>query len=519
MVAGEWTTRRVAWALVALGLFAHTPGSAWAERDPFEAADVLAREGRPLEAMGVIRDQFLVLDDKEEIALGHKLLGDLFFKSLKRSGLAIEQYRLSLKAAPKGRTAMGASFLIGMIHFEESAFEESVRELRAYLKEYPDGDQADAANDLIRAAEHALKTDRSAPPFMQPPVSSKGIKGMIPLITGADALEIRIEATVEVLLQDGRRLLIEASPIKVGVENRSLVLNGRSLLVDRLKISPGEGEPITLDGIEVDGAVQIIADREVLDAFQRFDEDRVLRERLSREVGADWPVEAAKAQAVLFRTFLRYRMACGAELPRIPPSITEEAAVDAVSTLVDKALKGTGHEVLLYKGEPIHAVYHRNSGGRVASAGEAWGVDIAYLPAKDDPHSAEGEGPVWRRDFTSDEIVENLGPLAGKLGGLVDVQVNGRSVSGRALGIKLTGASGEVELRAGYFASLMGEGEIASTVFTITRSDGRFAFAGRGAGHGVGMSQDGARAMAAGGLGYAEILGFYYPGTAIGKVD
>ena len=521
MVVGEWTMRSVAWTLLTLGLFALSPGSAGADYGPFEAAETLVREGRPLEAMGVIRDQFLILDDLEEIALGHKLLGDIFFKFMKRGEQAIEQYRLSLKATPKGRAAMRASFMIGMIHFEQSEFEQSLRDLRAYLKDYPDGDQTGAASDLIRAAEHALQTGRRAVPFMRPPVSSKGIKGMIYLVRGAKAVEIRIESTVEVLLQDGRRLIVKASPIKVGVENRSLILNGQRLLLDRLKVKPGDGDLLVLDGIEVGGTVQIIADREVLNVFQRFDEDLALRERLIREVGPDWPVEAVKAQVVLLRTALRYRMACGAELPRtLPPtSDAKEEAADTVSALVGKALKETGHEVLLYEGEPVHAVYHRNSGGRLASAGEVWGVDIAYLSTGPDPHSGEGDEPTWRHGFALEEITEKLGALAGKLGGLEDVRVRGRSGSGRAAGIKLTGGAGAIEMRAGHFASLVGQGSIESTLFTIERAEGRLTFAGRGAGHGVGMSQDGARAMAAGGAAYAEILGFYYPGTAIGTID
>ena len=38
-------------------------------------------------------------------------------------------------------------------------------------------------------------------------------------------------------------------------------------------------------------------------------------------------------------------------------------------------------------------------------------------------------------------------------------------------------------------------------------------------GHGVGMSQRGAKAMAQAGKNYREILAFYYPGTEISTID
>ena len=41
---------------------------------------------------------------------------------------------------------------------------------------------------------------------------------------------------------------------------------------------------------------------------------------------------------------------------------------------------------------------------------------------------------------------------------------------------------------------------------------------GDGWGHGVGMSQYGARALAASGYAYWQILGFYYPGTALQRL-
>jgi len=53
------------------------------------------------------------------------------------------------------------------------------------------------------------------------------------------------------------------------------------------------------------------------------------------------------------------------------------------------------------------------------------------------------------------------------------------------------------------------------TPFTIPLVDGHFVFHGRGWGHGVGLSQWGAHALAMAGWRADRILQHYYPGTMI----
>jgi stage II sporulation protein D len=52
-------------------------------------------------------------------------------------------------------------------------------------------------------------------------------------------------------------------------------------------------------------------------------------------------------------------------------------------------------------------------------------------------------------------------------------------------------------------------------LFELRETDDGFVFVGSGSGHGVGMSQWGARAMARGGMGYQEILRTFYPGARL----
>jgi stage II sporulation protein D len=59
---------------------------------------------------------------------------------------------------------------------------------------------------------------------------------------------------------------------------------------------------------------------------------------------------------------------------------------------------------------------------------------------------------------------------------------------------------------------------LKSTWFDARRQGDRYVFNGRGFGHGVGLSQWGAHAMAEQGSDYREILRFYYTGVEIEPV-
>ncbi len=58
---------------------------------------------------------------------------------------------------------------------------------------------------------------------------------------------------------------------------------------------------------------------------------------------------------------------------------------------------------------------------------------------------------------------------------------------------------------------------LRSTAFSLEYSEGQFVFSVTGFGHGVGMSQYGAKVMAREGADYRQILAHYYPGTELRK--
>jgi len=60
---------------------------------------------------------------------------------------------------------------------------------------------------------------------------------------------------------------------------------------------------------------------------------------------------------------------------------------------------------------------------------------------------------------------------------------------------------------------------LRSTLFVVNQTGERFEISGRGYGHGLGMSQWGARNLANQGVNYQQILSHYYPNAILSQLQ
>ena len=90
------------------------------------------------------------------------------------------------------------------------------------------------------------------------------------------------------------------------------------------------------------------------------------------------------------------------------------------------------------------------------------------------------------------------------------IEVLSRNESGRISSIRV----GNQSYTGVQFRNLLG---LRSTDFDIEIQDGKILITTRGYGHGVGMSQYGAKGMAEAGYSCLQILSHYYPGTLVIK--
>lgn len=263
--------------------------------------------------------------------------------------------------------------------------------------------------------------------------------------------------------------------------------------------------------------------------------DEYLYGVVSSEMPANYEAEALKAQAVVARTYTIYQIinnngkhenaeicddsnCCQAWISkqdRLEKWEAEEAE-ENWNKIVD-AVDSTKGEIITYNGVPINAFFHANSGGITESSLNIWGeVDYPYLK------SVETSGEEGYTQYKSEVILtkeELLNKLKTKYEDCsIDfsnqdcIQILEYTTSGRVKTIKF----GNTEIAGTEARTLL---ELKSTNFTFKIDGENIIFSVIGYGHGVGMSQTGADALAKEGLKYDEIIKHFYTDVEIIDVN
>ncbi|MFQ5353873.1 MAG: SpoIID/LytB domain-containing protein [Thermodesulfobacteriota bacterium] len=311
--------------------------------------------------------------------------------------------------------------------------------------------------------------------------------------------------------------------------SEKVLLNGRETALP-LTLGSMPGFFIYLNKRPYRGSLIIHADPDSSDGLLVVDEldiEEYIAGIINYEISSAWPREAVKAQVVAARTYVLYRMERALPGPydiegSTSGQVYRGAAAEDDASL--DAVRECGGEVLLYDNKPALTVYHSNGGGRTDAAADIWSGGKAgeypYLRSVPSPHDGDAD-PRYRWDFAipapiftrvlQGEGFEVSRPKRVTLGDI--------TTGGRVRRVQITDDHGKtLTLRGEELRRLLGYSNLRSAVFTVRRRRGVFVFKGRGSGHGVGMSQWGARGMAESRSSYREILRHYYPGARLKKL-
>lgn len=267
--------------------------------------------------------------------------------------------------------------------------------------------------------------------------------------------------------------------------------------------------------------------------------EEYLKGVVTKEMGSGWPLEALKAQAVASRTYtissLKRHEKLGFDLCNTT-DCQVYAGMDSEKPVSNQAVDETKGLVMTYGAKPINAVFHSNSGGRTESAQNIWGGKVPYLVGVEDPYSSAMSFSKWEKSYSISEFSNILAKSGYALGTVMDFQVTSFSENGRAVNVSVIGSNGKkVDFKRENLRAILGSTAFRSIWYdvtfergavgnTVSRSEGastdpdngdRIVFRGRGYGHGVGMSQWGAKGMAEQRFGFADILTHYYTGIVI----
>jgi SpoIID/LytB domain protein len=183
-----------------------------------------------------------------------------------------------------------------------------------------------------------------------------------------------------------------------------------------------------------------------------------------------------------------------------------------------RATMATAGRVLTLGGRPVEIFYSASCGGQSESAVNVWpgAGQFSYLKSvRDDVH--EDDMP-WVLDVTLDEIRQALARAGFGGERLRDIQIDGRTSSGRVARLRLPGLKPDA-IAGDPFRMAIGARMLRSTAFSMTRSGDEVHFTGVGYGHGVGMCVIGAGKRARRGESVEAILAQYYPALTLSPLD
>jgi len=317
-------------------------------------------------------------------------------------------------------------------------------------------------------------------------------------------------------------LLTNGKTTTVTVKDGKLAINGKPINGTMFDLSQTEKgvSRVLVNGKPYRGTIRIDLHGSSFTVVNVVPTEDYLAGVLPKEMSSGWPQEAQKAQAVAARTFALHSRGrhkdAGYDLCTSThcQSYGGIAGEEQGSTA---AIDATYGEVLMYQGQLIDAVFHTDSGGMTDRSEDVWGTEVPYLrPAKE----VETNTQPWKRTWTSDVFAAKLARKKdiGKLQRItlspltVGKSAADRSASGRVKSATFFGTKGTLRLTGNDLRSIFG---LSSTLFDLKLSGSTVTANGYGAGHGLGLSQWGARAFAAKGMKYQDILSHYYAGTTL----
>ena len=344
----------------------------------------------------------------------------------------------------------------------------------------------------------------------------------------------KAEGTVKVITNlsatiKGVKNISKDEVLNISISGGKLQINGNVTESRELEIRPRVDTELknmrtSINGKTYFGGVKIILRNGRLVVINIVTVEEYLRGVLPKEMSPSWNEEALKSQAVAARTFsLKNRKRHQSEGYDLCSSSHCQVYgdVDSCDERTDEAINKTFGEVLFYKGKLIEAFFHTDSGGMTENVVDVWGTDYPYLRAATE---IETKTQSWSVRFSIGEFSNRLAANKLNVGTVQFIKVtnleigkltNDRSTSGRVKELTVIGDKGEAKVSGTTLRSIF---ELKSTLFDVAISGDEVILNGYGWGHGIGMSQMGAKTFAEHGYNYEKILAHYYKDTILKRL-
>ncbi|HIU64869.1 MAG TPA: SpoIID/LytB domain-containing protein [Candidatus Avacidaminococcus intestinavium] len=406
------------------------------------------------------------------------------------------------------------------------------------------------------------------------------------LVTNQFSAELTSEKPFNIIVKSNSKpkAKIDAKKSYVSVKNGKLNIAGKSFNEEEIELLQSDDNRVAVNRKKYRGRllVKLNDDKKTLTVCNILPVEEYLYGVLPKEIMPLWPEEAIKAQAVAARSFALSAIEKN-KTSSYDVKATEMGqvygGVDEEHSLTNKYIDMTRGIVITYKGKTIEAFYHSSAGGYTENSENIWGSFVPYLRGVVD---VDQEAPkyAWEKIVTPMELEQILKAAGYNLGKLKLIKLTAlkqppvesfdRGISGRVKQMTITGEKGSAVIEGNKLRSLL---QLNSTLFDITvglvkpnsievpvldkfgnvvgkknipiktadvevpsylhgfddlriftgDKNEKIIIKGRGWGHGLGMSQWGARKMALDAPKnskeyYKNILAHYYTGVKVQKI-
>ena len=291
----------------------------------------------------------------------------------------------------------------------------------------------------------------------------------------------------------------------------------------KIVVKSSDGRGIWVGQKRYSGILNIfVLDSEIL-VINILKIEKYLSSVVGSEMPAKWPLEALKAQAIASRTYALKQK--GNSLYDIDSTQRNQVynGLESSTYKTSRAVRSTRSLVLTYKNKLISALFHSSSGGMTENSQDVWKNKYPYLSSVKD-FDKNNPKLRWQKKFSSEELQK----LFPKIGGIKKIEILNITNTGRVKNVKIFGKYGsdqisgiDIRKRMNLKSTFMRFKFIEDKKYISDNDNSNIPIEknlivlGQGSGHGVGMSQWGARYMASKGQKAERILKHFYKGVRI----
>ncbi len=375
---------------------------------------------------------------------------------------------------------------------------------------------------------------------------------------------------------DGAEPVTNAT-FSIGIGDNGLLVNDVLYQTNSIEFVP-ENNIISVDGKQYRGYIRLLLTDKGINVINVVKLEEYLYGVLPLEMSTGWPIEALKAQAVCARTYAAKDIG---RFEQYGFDVTDTTLSQVYGGIgVEKpdctmAVDETKGMIATYGGKIAETYYFATSNGTTLDVKDVWGgTNYPYLVPVDDSMQSNviKDNGKWKVKFTKSELTELFKNKGLEIGDVLDVTADEYNNQGAVMKLTVVGADGRKSYTKGKTRDILA---LRSQTYTITKltsggqekelsvltsngstktklgfcvatssgtqnisnkvnvlsndkiefyenTNGEFEgieINGTGYGHGIGMSQNGAKALALSGYTFDNIIKHYYTGIELTNIS